>query len=63
MGAGLPERCVACLSSHTSADVVTVVASVAVLFASFGSGVDEPTVTVLDSTVPVGTDAATFTVR
>ena len=63
MGAGLPERCVACLSSHRSADVVTFVLSPAVLLPGFGSGVVDVTVTVLLSTVPLGTLGATSTVR
>src|SRR4051812_19112597 len=62
VGDGLPDRLVACLSSQTSARVLTVVPAVAVLLAAAGSGVAELTTTLLVSTVPGLTDASTRTV-
>src|SRR6476620_3589153 len=61
-GAGFPDRNTPVLSSHSSACVLTVVSNVAVLFAAFGSGVADDTVTELMRWVPFGTDGATSTV-
>src|SRR6478735_466076 len=62
VGDGLPDRLVACLSSQTSARVLTVVPAVAVLLPGTGSGVGELTTTLLVSTVPGLSDGSTRTV-
>ena len=55
---GCRTGCVACLSSHTSARVLTVVPAVAVLLAGTGSGVGELTTTrFVEHCARIGTDA------
>ena len=61
-GEGLPDLRTPCLSSHSSAEVLTVVLACAVLSVGSGSGVLAPTEAAFRSTVPWGTAGETKTV-